>query len=548
MIPLITVTLKQYDADGHILSLKIPFALVDSGATESYLNKSILPHAMLTEKLSSPENISNAFEDEISHVKETMLANLVINDCDIEIPQVVFNIVDRNMKYNAIVGMDIINNFKIDFRNESIKFINNLHIKKRQMDIITTVLEARVNPKYGDILAQRNTEASPHSNRKLYIKINGEINDLKKHVFTSEEELLENKISIDHTELDSKMMVTIENRSNAILIIEKNAKLGFIKKPDGHHCLNFLLSEKDLDPFEQITHNKELKLCRKKRNLLVKHHPVTEQIQEIVKNVPKRYKEQLSSILEKHNWCFSRSVSDAGLSKHYVTELRLRDNYEPVYTRPYKIDNSMLTNVETKLKELKDAGIIEECCSAWNSPVLFIKKKDDSIRVVNNYSAPKDKSVNSRLIVPKYPSLPIRSVLAKVSTAISTLRERFPHDKIYFVSLDVRNAFYSISIREKSRDITSFLFGGEQFRYQRMSQGLSSSPATFQYFINKVMSKTKGINDEYFLINYLDDFFVIVPESLHNKCVDCLLQRMADENLVVAIQKCEFFKTECKFL
>jgi hypothetical protein len=548
MIPLITVTLKQYDADGHILSLKIPFALVDSGATESYINKSILPDAMFTEKLSSPENISNAFEDEISHVKETMLANLVINDCDIEIPKVAFNIVDRNMKYNAIIGMDIINNFKIDFRNESIKFINNLHIKKRQMEIITTVLEARENPKHGDILAQRNTEVSPHSNRKLYIKINGNINDLKKHVFTTQEELLEHRISIDHGELNSKMMITIENRSNAILIIEKNAKLGFIKKPDGHHCLNFLLLEKDLDPFEQITHNKELKIWRQKRNLLVKHHPVTEQIEEIVINVPKRYKEQLSSILEKHNWCFSRSVSDAGLSKHYVTELRLRDNYEPVYTRPYKIDNSMLTNVETKLKELKEAGIIEECCSAWNSPVLFIKKKDDSIRVVNNYSAPKDKSVNSRLIVPKYPSLPIRSVLAKVSTAISTLRERYPHDKIYFVSLDVRNAFYSISIREKSRDITSFLFGGEQFRYQRMSQGLSSSPATFQYFINKVMSKTKGINDEYFLINYLDDFFVIVPESLHNKCVDCLLQRMADENLVVAIQKCEFFKTECKFL
>jgi len=549
MIPLITVTLKQYDADGHILSLKIPFALVDSGATESYVNKNIIPESMRTEKLSSPENISNAFEDEISHIKETMQANLVINNCDIEIPKVQFNIVERNMKYNVIIGMDILNHFKIDFRNESIKFINNLHKTKNQMEIVTTILEACIEPKHGDILAQADTEVSPHSDRKMYIKINGKINNLNQYLFFCDENLLENRISIEHDQdFCKKFMVTVENRSNTVLIIEKNSKLGFIKKPDGHHCLNFLLAEKELDPFEQVTHNKELKLWRQKRNLLVKHNPLTEQIELIIKDVPKRYKEQLTNILEKHNWCFSRSVSDAGLSKHFVTELRLKDNYEPVYTRPYKIDNSMLASVETKLKELKEAGIIEECCSAWNSPVLFIKKKDDSIRVVNNYSAPKEKSVNSRLIVPKYPSLPIRSVLAKVSTAISTLKDRYPHDKIYFVGLDVRNAFYSISIREKSRDITSFLFGGEQFRYQRMSQGLSSSPATFQYFINKVMSKTKGMNDEYFLINYLDDFFVIVPESLHNKCVDCLLQRMADENLVVAIQKCEFFKTECKFL
>jgi len=197
---------------------------------------------------------------------------------------------------------------------------------------------------------------------------------------------------------------------------------------------------------------------------------------------------------------------------------------------------------------LKEAGIIEPSCSAWNSPVLFVKKKDDSIRVVNNYSACGDRSVNSRLIIPKYPSLPIRSVLAKVSLGITTLKQKFPHDKIYFIGLDVRNAFYSISIREKCRDITSFLFGGEQFRYQRMSQGLSSSPATFQYFINKIMAGTGGMNKDYYLINYLDDFFVIVPERYHNKCVDCLLDRMADQNLVVALQKSEFYKTECKFL
>ena len=89
-----------------------------------------------------------------------------------------------------------------------------------------------------------------------------------------------------------------------------------------------------------------------------------------------------------------------------------KNDIEPTYTRPYKLDISMQESVEKKLKELKDSGIIEPSCSAWNSPVLFVKKKDNSIRVVNNYSASGEKSVNSRLIIPKYPSFRARYLLA----------------------------------------------------------------------------------------------------------------------------------------
>ena len=53
---------------------------------------------------------------------------------------------------------------------------------------------------------------------------------------------------------------------------------------------------------------------------------------------------------------------------------------------------------------------------------------------------------------------------------------------------------------------------------------------------------------DYHIVNYLDDFFVIVPERFHNKCVNSLLERMGERNLVVAFQKSEFYKEECNFL
>ena len=84
----------------------------------------------------------------------------------------------------------------------------------------------------------------------------------------------------------------------------------------------------------------------------------------------------------------------------------------------------------------------------------------------------------------------------------------------------------------------------QNFPQIRISNFDSSSIATVYLY----MARTEGMNKDYFIINYLDDFSVIVPERYYYKCVDCLLKKMANENLIVALQKSDFFKTECKFL
>jgi len=546
MNPLITVILKQYDASGQIQILELPDVLVDTGATQSYINSDCVPPIMKTQRLKSPEIIGNAFSDKISTITNKLIANLAFISNDIEIPNVDLFIVDRQMKHNAIIGMDILQNFKIDFRDDDIKFINNI-LTKENLEISTVQFNKDKNYSDNDIICNQEAEIAPHSDRKIYFRSHGK--SLRAGFkFFVQETFTENNIFLSITDVKNKLL-TIQNRTSSVVIVDRGAILGSAQYNVRYHDLNFLLTEKELEPYEKITHKKELEQWKRRRDLLVKHNPLEDEIRAICSKAPTKYKEELCKILLKHSWSFSRGVSDAGMSQNYLTELKMKQNDNmPTYTRPYKLDISMQESVEKKLKELKDSGIIEPCCSAWNSPVLFVKKKDNSIRVVNNYSASGDNSVNSRLIIPKYPSLPIRSVLAKVSAAITSLKQRFPQDKIYFVGLDVRNAFYSISIREKSREITSFLFGGEQYRYQRMSQGLSSSPSTFQYFINRVMTGTRGMGKDYHLVNYLDDFFVIVPERLHNKCVDSLLERMAEQNLVVALQKSEFYKEECKFL
>ena len=48
-------------------------------------------------------------------------------------------------------------------------------------------------------------------------------------------------------------LVEIMNRSDSVVILEKNAKIGFFQTNPKHLDLNFLLSEKQLEPYEKIT-------------------------------------------------------------------------------------------------------------------------------------------------------------------------------------------------------------------------------------------------------------------------------------------------------
>jgi hypothetical protein len=169
MNPLITVMLKQYEPEGQTQILELPDVLVDTGATQSYINEDCIPPVMKTNKLKTPGIIGNAFSDRISTITKKLVVNLAFEKNDIEIPKVDFFIVDRPMKHNAIIGMDILQNFKIDLRNDDIKFINNIfNIEK--LDISTIIFNKDKNYSNKDIICNQEVEVAPHSDRKAYFR------------------------------------------------------------------------------------------------------------------------------------------------------------------------------------------------------------------------------------------------------------------------------------------------------------------------------------------------------------------------------------------
>nr|GEZ79762.1 hypothetical protein [Tanacetum cinerariifolium] len=54
----------------------------------------------------------------------------------------------------------------------------------------------------------------------------------------------------------------------------------------------------------------------------------------------------------------------------------------PVAQAPYRLAPSEMKELEEQLKELSDKGFIRPSSSPWGAPVLFVKKKDGSFRIV----------------------------------------------------------------------------------------------------------------------------------------------------------------------
>ena len=70
----------------------------------------------------------------------------------------------------------------------------------------------------------------------------------------------------------------------------------------------------------------------------------------------------------------------------------------PIAKRPYRMAASELAELKKQLEELQRIGFIRPSSSPWGAPVLFVKKKDGSMRLCVDYRA-----LNEVTIMNKYP-------------------------------------------------------------------------------------------------------------------------------------------------
>jgi hypothetical protein len=95
---------------------------------------------------------------------------------------------------------------------------------------------------------------------------------------------------------------------------------------------------------------------------------------------------------------FPDDLSGMLLDRDVEFTIELQPGTTPISRRPYKMTPIELAELKIQLKELLDKGYIRPSSSPWGCPTLFVKKKNQSMRLGVDYQP-----LNAITIQNKYP-------------------------------------------------------------------------------------------------------------------------------------------------
>lgn len=112
--------------------------------------------------------------------------------------------------------------------------------------------------------------------------------------------------------------------------------------------------------------------------------------------------------------------------------------------------------------------IIKESRSPYASPIVIVRKKNGTIRMCIDY-----RLLNSRTVPDQYTTPCIDEALDSLSGSK------------WFPVLDLRSGYYQIPMAEEDKEKTAFICPLGFFQFERMPQGITGAPATFQRLMEK---------------------------------------------------------------
>ena len=114
--------------------------------------------------------------------------------------------------------------------------------------------------------------------------------------------------------------------------------------------------------------------------------------------------------------------------------------------------------------------------------------------------------------------------------------------------MDIKDAFYSIRLNERSKEFCSILpyFGSTHYHYEVLPMGLAISPAAWLMYVN-VLLNTFGPHKKSF-IAIMDDLLIHSSKEDHFKLIEMLLEGLCAHGLKLSLKKSQLFRKELVYM
>src|SRR6218665_3834448 len=144
---------------------------------------------------------------------------------------------------------------------------------------------------------------------------------------------------------------------------------------------------------------------------------------------------QLKEVLNEFKDRFTKKLGRTTLIRHSIK----LNTQKPIAPRSYRIPESLRGQVHEQIEQMIQDGIIEPADSPYASPIVCVRKKDNSIRICADL-----RQINAITIADEYPASDMRLILEKAAGAK------------FITALDLRQAFFQVELDQQSRPYTAF--------------------------------------------------------------------------------------------
>jgi len=214
--------------------------------------------------------------------------------------------------------------------------------------------------------------------------------------------------------------------------------------------------------------------------------------------------------------------------RSYDHKIELEDESQSSRSQLYLMLNHKLQKIKKYLEENLKKKFITLSKASFASSILFVEKKDDSLRFCVNY-----RKLNALIKRDRYSILLIDEVLARIQ------------DSKYLTRFNIIVTFNKLRMSTESENLITFVTFFDVYKYRVMLFELINESTFFQHYINDVLFDCL----HKFCQIYLNDILIYSKIlKKHRTHVKKMLDKLREVDLQIDIDKCEFKIQKISFL
>ncbi|XP_048255087.1 uncharacterized protein LOC125381692 [Haliotis rufescens] len=199
---------------------------------------------------------------------------------------------------------------------------------------------------------------------------------------------------------------------------------------------------------------------------------------------------------------------------------------EPIRSKPYPLPHHMRDVVAKEIQSMLDMGVIEPSHSPYASPIVLVKKADETYRFCTDF-----RKLNQVTVFDAEPIPLADSVFA-----------RLRHCK-YLTKIDVSKAYWQIPMEESSKELTAFITPDGLYQWKVMPFGVVNAPTVFSRLMRQVLHSIPNTD------NYIDDIIEGTEEwSPHVVSLRDIFTRLRQFHLTARPSKVKIGYKQLEFL